>query len=249
MASFRGTVAGLWRYPVKSMGGERVPALRVDARGAAGDRTHAVWGRPRADADPRALTARETKGLLRWQASYAEADPEPSTPPPPRLVDPDGTTIGWEDPELAERLAADLDHRTVRLERDLAGQQDLERSLLVTTSASLRALASELGAPVTLDRFRTNVHLDLDAPAWAELGWEGGRIAFGGGVELELLHPCERCVIPTRQVEPDGELSRWPALLTHLVSRHGRCFGMNARVVVAGRIAAGEPASLELSVS
>ena len=31
-----GTVTELWRYPVKSMGGERVRALEVDWRGAAG---------------------------------------------------------------------------------------------------------------------------------------------------------------------------------------------------------------------
>ena len=32
-----GTVARLWRWPVKSMAGERVDALRVDHRGAGGD--------------------------------------------------------------------------------------------------------------------------------------------------------------------------------------------------------------------
>jgi uncharacterized protein YcbX len=42
MSPARGTVAGLWRWPVKSMAGERVNALRLDGRGAGGDRTHAV---------------------------------------------------------------------------------------------------------------------------------------------------------------------------------------------------------------
>ena len=36
------TVAALWRYPVKSMLGERCDELEVDARGAAGDRLYAV---------------------------------------------------------------------------------------------------------------------------------------------------------------------------------------------------------------
>ncbi len=35
-------VAELWRYPVKSMGGERVEQLAVAAGGAAGDRRLAV---------------------------------------------------------------------------------------------------------------------------------------------------------------------------------------------------------------
>ena len=37
-----GTVRELWRWPVKSMGGEPMPSVRVDGRGVGGDRTHAV---------------------------------------------------------------------------------------------------------------------------------------------------------------------------------------------------------------
>jgi len=36
------TIARLWRYPVKSMLGERCDELRVEARGAVGDRMYAV---------------------------------------------------------------------------------------------------------------------------------------------------------------------------------------------------------------
>ena len=36
------TVAAMWRWPVKSMAGERVNAMRLDGRGVGGDRTHAV---------------------------------------------------------------------------------------------------------------------------------------------------------------------------------------------------------------
>ena len=32
----------LWRWPVKSMAGERLRATRLDGRGVAGDRSHAV---------------------------------------------------------------------------------------------------------------------------------------------------------------------------------------------------------------
>jgi uncharacterized protein YcbX len=96
--------------------------------------------------------------------------------------------------------------------------------------------------PVDLRRFRPNVHLESDAPAWAEHGWEGRRLRLGGGVVLELLHPCVRCAIPNR--DPDTQ-ERWPALLRHLARRHDTHFGINARVVVAGRIAVGQRAELE----
>ena len=54
---------------------------------------------------------------------------------------------------------------------------------------------------------------------------------------LRLLHPCVRCAIPTR--DPDTQ-AKWPALLRHLAARHETVFGINARVLQSGRIAAGE---------
>jgi uncharacterized protein YcbX len=128
----------------------------------------------------------------------------------------------------------------VRRHRDLGGQQDLRASVLVTTEASRRALADALGRPVELRRFRTNLHLELDAPAFAEQRWQGGRLQVGE-VTLDLLKPCARCVIPTR--DPD-DLSRWPELLRWLHRRNGALFGVNARVVAAGRVRAGDPVAV-----
>ena len=92
-----------------------------------------------------------------------------------------------------------------------------------------------------LRRFRTNLHLDLDAPAFAEERWQGGRLHVGP-VTLDLLHPCARCAIPTR--DPDGVDSRWPALLRHLHRARAGLFGVNARVVVPGRVALGDRATV-----
>src|SRR4029079_8661826 len=39
------SVLELWRWPVKGMAGERMPSLRLDARGVGGDRSHAVLRR------------------------------------------------------------------------------------------------------------------------------------------------------------------------------------------------------------
>ena len=213
-----GTVTQLWRYPVKSMRGEQVDALRVDRRGAGGDRTYAVWR------DGKQVTAREAPRLLAWAATYDGADVHPADPPEARITP----------PAADEPLPGEL-------RRDVRGQQDLGDSLLVTTEASLQALAAELADPLDLRRFRTNLHLELDAGPWAELGWEGGRIELEGGVVLELLHPCERCVIPTRH--PDSQV-KWPGLLRHLARAHATIFGINARVAVPGRVRAGERASV-----
>ena len=233
---FSGTVEQLWRYPVKSMGGERVPSTRVDARGAGGDRTHAIVHEHKGAIKP--LTAREAPRLLLWRAAYPAAPGaalDPADPPPAQLVAPDGTSYVWPDAGLRRRIAEDA-AREVGLRRDTGGIQDIPGTLLVTTEATLAALSGELGHEVDLRRFRTNLHLRLDAPAWAESDWEGGHVEIEGGVVLRLLHPCERCAIPTRD---PGTAAKWPGLLRHLAAEHHTLFGINAAVESPGRIAAG----------
>jgi MOSC domain-containing protein len=233
----RGTVAGLWRWPVKSMAGESVDALRVDGRGAGGDRTHAVLHEHKGARKP--LTAREAPRLLAWQARYPfniNGGVDPARPPFAIVTAPDGRSFRWGDPRLKHALADDLG-RPVEMLRDEHGIQDLARSLLITTEASLQALGEELGGPVDLRRFRPNLHLDVDVPGWDDLTWEGREMVFARGVRLRFLHPCERCAIPTRH--PDTQI-KWPGLLRHLHDTHAQCFGVNARVITGGRIEAGE---------
>ena len=237
MQTANGTVAGLWRWPVKSMAGERVNALRLDGRGAGGDRTHAVTHLHKGRRKP--LTAREAPRLLAWHARYpfnVDGGIDPARPPFAIVTAPDGRSYRWGDPRLKHALAGDLG-REIELTRDIAGIQDLPRTLLITTEASLQALGDELGGPVDLRRFRPNLHLDLDAAGWEELGWAGAELAFAGGVRLRLLHPCERCAIPTRH--PDTQV-KWPGLLKHLTTTHEQNFGINARVLTGGRLEAGE---------
>src|SRR5262245_59864057 len=229
MAVAVGRLLAIHRWPVKSLGGERVAAARLDGRGLGGDRAHVL-----VDDGGRTLTARQAPAMLRWRAAYPAAPGaalDPAAPPLPVLTAPDGRDWGWQDAGLPGALAADLG-RPVRLHRDPAGLQDRPRTVLVTVEATRAALEAELGGGVQLDvrRFRPNLHVALDAPAFAEEGWTGGRLV-AGGVELELLDPCVRCVVPTR--DPDTA-RRWPELLRHLTARHGKRFGINARVVAAG---------------
>lgn len=234
-----GSVVELHRWPVKSLGGEPVAALRVDGRGAGGDRTYALVHHFKGEL--RRLTAREAARMLAWRATYAGADVDPADPPEPLITAPTGERYAWSDPALLAALRADLG-REVTLRRDPDGQQDLERSLLVTTAATLAAVEAELGQPLDLRRFRTNVHLVIDAPAFAENEWEGGRMTVGDA-ELALLHPCVRCAIPTRH--PDSQV-KWAELLRHLTRAHGGLFGINARPLNAARIHRGDPVSVQL---
>lgn len=233
MTTATGTVLELHRWPVKSLAGEPVGALRVDGRGAGGDRTHALTHVHKEQV--RLLTAREAPRMLAWRASYEGADVDPAAPPIPVLTAPDGRRFAWDDEDLPAVLREDVG-REVTLRRDVAGQQDLRDTLLLTTAATLAALEAEMGQPVDLRRFRTNVHVELDAEPFAEEGWEGRRLRIGDA-ELELLHPCLRCVIPTRH--PDNQV-KWAELLRHLVRRHGGIFGINARPLGPATIRRGD---------
>ncbi len=238
-----GTVSRLWRWPVKSMGGEEVRALSLDERGVGGDRSHAVLHEHKGEWKP--LTAREAPGLLAWRAVYPfnlDAGLKPDSPPLAMVSRPDGRrTWRWGDPQLRYALETDLG-RPVKLLRDLAGMPDVPGEILLTTGTSLRALESELDAQIDIRRFRPNLHLELDAGPWKETDWVGAQVSFEGGVRLEITQPCVRCVIPTRDPETR---EKWPELLRHLTGEHHQYMGVLARVLGGGRLAAGAEVRIE----
>lgn len=110
--------------------------------------------------------------------------------------------------------------------------------LLVATTASLAALAAELGHAVAMERFRPNVVIETDAP-FAEDGWRRLRV---GAIELELVKPCARCV--GVNVEPGtGHRSKEPlASLARIRTLDGKVyFGQNAVHRGVGTLAVGDP--------
>ncbi|MEV4544477.1 MOSC domain-containing protein [Micromonospora echinaurantiaca] len=92
-----GRLAQLWRYPVKSMLGERLTAAEVTATGVAGDRglalVHRETGRVASAKHPR-----HWRGLLTLRASGA-------APGPVRIILPDGRTVSSVDAEVDEVLS------------------------------------------------------------------------------------------------------------------------------------------------
>jgi len=87
-----GSVGGLWRFPVKSMRGERLAQVEVTAYGLVGDRAYALM-----DADTgKVASAKSVKrfpGLLACSAVFVEP-PQPGKPlPAVRITMPDGHTV------------------------------------------------------------------------------------------------------------------------------------------------------------
>lgn len=97
---------------------------------------------------------------------------------------------------------------------------------------------------VDVRRFRPNlvVALDDDVDAGAdfpELDWIGRRLTIGDddGVELEVVHPCPRCVMVTR---PQGDgIPEDRSVLRTIVREVDQNLGVYANVVRAGQVSAG----------
>ena len=232
-----GRVASLQRWPVKSMAGERLESLSLDRWGVTGDRAHVVLDVFKGT--DRRVNAEVLPRLLTWGAAYPTGAVGREAPPQAVVTAPDGTDRTWTDPELPAALAADLG-RPVTLAREPRGRQDRPATVHVTVEASLRALGAALGARVDVARFRSNIHLDLDAEAFAEERWLGRRLRVGDA-ELEIVERCERCAIPTRDPRT---LEKWPQLLRLLASERATAFGLIARPLGAAVIRCGDGAEL-----
>jgi uncharacterized protein YcbX len=96
-------ISELWRYPVKSMLGERRDRAEVTAEGVAGDRVYAVIDR----SDGKVASAKNPRKWRALLSCRAELIGEPSVgaPPPVRITLPDGTVVTSDDADVDRRLS------------------------------------------------------------------------------------------------------------------------------------------------
>jgi uncharacterized protein YcbX len=231
---YHGTVAQLWRWPVKSLRGELLSTARLDERGLEGDRCYALvdMGGRR---DGARFTVRQNAQTLTWSSRY------PGRPDGlPELIDPTGRRHRWDEEGLAGLLSESFG-APIAL-RDQVGQQDRGPTVLVTFEASRAALADEWGEEVDVQRFRPNVHLDVAMPPFAEEGWyDGARLTIGPvalAVVGDRAGPCIRCAVPSWS--PDGA-RRSPDFQKLLIAEHDNKFGVIMRVTAPGPVSIGDP--------
>ncbi|UUO02525.1 MOSC N-terminal beta barrel domain-containing protein [Mycolicibacterium novocastrense] len=108
-----GEVAELWRYPVKSLGGERVDSVDIGQRGVLGDR---LWAVRDLERDVTA-SARRIPALLNATARYAAPLPPDAGPgkvPDVVITFPDGSELSSSDDAVNAKLS-ELAGRDMRL--------------------------------------------------------------------------------------------------------------------------------------
>jgi hypothetical protein len=106
-----GAVSDLWRYPVKSMLGERMTELFFTERGAVGDRAWAL----RDLMNGRIASAKKYPRLLEFHASY-EGESTGANLDRVRIEAPGGQMLYADDPDASEMISETLSH-PMRLER------------------------------------------------------------------------------------------------------------------------------------
>lgn len=230
-------IAELWRYPVKSLGGERLARAEVTPSGIVGDRRYAIF-----DATTGlGLTARRAPEMLFARARWRDDDGAV------QITLPDGTVSrgdddlsAWLGRPVALRAASQV---RVRLYESTADAEEDESGWSVFSGAS-GAFHDSSRAKVTLvssttlgdwDRRRFRANVVLDGSGEDELV---GRSIRLGEAELRISKRIERCVMVTRP-QPDGVGLDRDVLRSIHRDRNG-CLAVGALVTRPGQIHVGD---------
>jgi uncharacterized protein YcbX len=207
-------VAELWRFPVKSLRGEKLPHAQLTPDGVGGDRRIHVRSRRGV------LTARTRHALLGLSAR----------------TKPDGSILidghAWNSPGALELVRA-----AAGPEASLAAHDGPERfdvlPLLVATDGAIRALGYD-GR-----RLRANIVIG-DVEDQGERSWPGRLLRIGEAlIGVESLRA--RCVVTT--IDPDTGAQNVDVLRRINASFEGK-IALNCWVERGGEISVGDPVSL-----
>jgi hypothetical protein len=208
-------VAELWRYPVKSLAGERLERAEVTVNGIVGDRiVHVASGRRRV------VTARTSPGLL-GLAAVLGPDGEPRIAGSP-----------WTSPASAAaiRAAAGPDARLVRYD----GRERFDvLPLLIATDGAIAALG------VDPRRLRPNIVIE-GVEGLAERQWPGRHLRIGT-VLIDVMKLRGRCVMTT--YDPDTQAQDL-SVLERIVTEFGGRMALDSDVIQGGPIAVGDRVEL-----
>ncbi len=208
-------IAALWRYPVKSMGGESLRRVEVSPSGLVGDRIVQVYR-----SNGRVATARTCPGLLGHRATL-----DPSGDP---LVD----GRPWNDPTVLEDVRRHVEPGAT-LARDEAEDRFDILPLLVATDGAIAAFGRDAR------RLRPNIVIG-GVEGLEERAWPGQELRIGE-VRIGVHDLRRRCVMTT--FDPDTQ-AQDPAVLRDIVQRFTGRLALDCFVIQGGALAVGQAVEL-----
>jgi uncharacterized protein YcbX len=238
--SIIGVVKSLFRYPVKSMRGERIDATQVFWPGLAGDRRYAFVRGGNTSRFPW-LTGREVPNLLRYAPYFVNAaDPGASQV---RVIAPDGSDYALEDDALCDDLAAQYGH-AVHLLQSNRGIPD-SAGVSILGVATVGDLGARVGAELDPIRFRPNILVETaGGQPYEEEDWLGGLLVFGDGddgARIRANRKDPRCMMVN--LDPEQAVQN-PAVLREIVRNREECVGLYATTEAPGLVRVGDPIRL-----
>jgi uncharacterized protein YcbX len=190
------------RYPVKSMAGESLPTVEVDARGLVGDRWYAV-----VDGDGKLSSGKHSQRFRRRDAVFDYASR--TTDEGVHVSGPGGEwRVG--DPALDRALSEAMSDPVRVLAEGVTPHQDDAQVSLVGT-ASLDWCREHLAVDADRRRIRPNLVVETSEP-FVEETWSGPLTI--GGARLTVLRRIERCRMVDIAQEGLPREGRWLKALT-----------------------------------
>ncbi len=228
-----GQVVELWRYPFKSMQGERLNTADVGVNGFWGDRGWSL----RDLKNGKNVSAKQVSSLMLCATQYAQ-QPTEAQNPPVEIRLPDGARRCSDDPKTTAALAQ-LTGLEVTLDAAPGAHFD-DFAIHLLTTASLETLTRlNPAADFDIRRFRPNILIKPSGETqegFVELGWCGQDLRVGEA-EFLVKKPTSRCVMTTHAQEG---LPKDPSVLKTIAQAADAHLGVYASVLKPGRIALGD---------
>jgi uncharacterized protein YcbX len=218
-------LAELWRYPVKSLAGERLAAVQMNRRGLEGDRLWAL-----VDSDGGIASGKTTRRFRRLPGlmhhhSHLDGDQ-------PVITHADGRAARAGTPEL-DAIVAEIAPLGWTLQREDRTRHFDAAAVHVVTTVTLATLSDVVGERVSVQRLRPNLVLEVDDDEpFPEDHWLG-RILRVGPVSLRVVGRCERCVMVGHS---QANIEARPTLLKSIGRVNQACAGIYADVVEPGQL-------------
>jgi uncharacterized protein YcbX len=230
-------IVDIWRYPVKSLQGERLDEVAITGTGLDGDRQHALF-----DLDTGfGLTARRVPDLLFASARIGEAGEVEVTLPDGTVTRDDGELSEWLGRRVVLRSA---EEPGVRRYENPADFEHEATSAWMPFDGSTGAFHDSARASVTIvstatigrwdpRRFRANIYVEGED----EDALVGSQVMLGDAV-LDVGTRIERCVMTTRAQA--GGVDRDLDVLRTIRRERDGCLAVGALVTQSGHVHIGD---------